>query len=114
VEDAYRREKIEGARIRNLQTRGQLLDRTAVVQRLTVLYQSVVGEFDRLVRDVGPLLANKSEMQVRDILGKERAAFVRKLREIPSEIQLPESAMAAYQEFFRVLSDVHCDDDKSD
>ncbi len=104
VEDSYRQEKREGVRLKNLQTKGELLDRTRVVQRFTLIYQSVLAELDRIVRDVGPLLANKSEMQIKDILTKERRVFVRKLKDIPTELNLPEAALEQYKVFFSVLA----------
>ena len=102
--------KIEEKKISNQKLRGELLDRKAVVQRFTSIYQAILSEWTRLVRDLAPVLANKTDTHISQILSKERANFVARLRDVPRELQLGQEAKAAYMEFFDVLDKEFMDD----
>ena len=103
VSDTVALERRERIRLQNLQAKGELLERIPVVNRFRDILQSMKSELDRLIRDIGPLLANKPPLHIETILSKFRSEFLGKFKKVPDEFKLSEAAKGHLRAFYDEL-----------
>jgi len=103
VADRVHLQKMQRVELQIRREKGELVERVPVINRIVLIFKGMIAELDRLVRDVGPLLPNKTPSQIQAILEKYRSEFIQKQRNAPDELALEPQAQAKFEEFYRVL-----------
>jgi len=102
--DPLRAIKAEKLALELQKHRGDLLDRTIVIEGQVARYQNLIHSLDRLVRELPMMIVNQPLERVKEILDMWRRDMIVQQQKIPDELLLPNQALKILDGIYELLT----------